>query len=97
MAYTLIVLEGSVGGGESTGLGFRRTKAHPQFANGLLCDLEQSAKPLGLRSLHWGDLKGLPSFLPLWEFQGWKAKLGHRHRGDLQAAVFFLCLAYFLC
>lgn len=55
----------------------------------------------GLRSSHWGNLKGILSFLPLWEFQGWTAELGCRiccpqAEGNLQAAIFFLCLTYFL-
>ena len=55
-----------------------------------------------LRFPHRGDLKGLPSFLRLWEFQGWKAKLGHQGccfqaEGNLQTAICFLCLAFLLC
>lgn len=46
MAYVPIIMEGSVGSGESTGLGFRKPPAHPPVVCGLQCDLEQSAKSL---------------------------------------------------
>lgn len=88
MAYVPIIMEGSVGSGESTGLGFRRPTAHPQLL--VVCGVTLSNLPnlSGLRFLHGGDLKGL---LPLWEFQGWKAKPGHRGSGQ-SAGCHFLAV-----
>lgn len=65
MAYVPIVMEGSVGSGESTGLGLRKPTAHPQLL--VVCSVTLNNLPnlSGLRFLPGGDLKGL---LPLWEF-----------------------------
>lgn len=71
MAYVPVTLEGSVVSGES-----EETQGHPQCVQDFLCDLEQLLNFSGLRFPHWDDLKGLPRFLPLWEFQAGKQSLG---------------------
>lgn len=71
MAYVPVTLEGSVVSGDT-----EEAQGYPQCARDFLCDLEQLLNFSGLRFPHWDDLKGLPRFLPLWEFQAGKQSLG---------------------
>lgn len=89
MAHVPIILEDSVVSAYDTRVGVRRPKAHSQSARDLLCDLEQSIKPLWSQIPSLGSSEG-PSQLfaslgiSMLESEARASRMLLPDRGDLQ-------------